>query len=69
MRKLLRSIIHRLPGRVYAHLSEGLADVLTAAYHLHPRGKFLKTALTNLEHLCGQHRGCGPTHDGGLGRD
>ena len=45
MRELLRSIIHLLPRRLYVHLSEGLADVLAIAYHLHPHGKFLKMAL------------------------
>lgn len=51
MRELLHSIIHLLPPRIYVHLSPGLADVLTTAYHLHSRGNFVKMALTNSEFL------------------
>lgn len=51
MRQLLESIIHLLPQQLYVHLSPGLADSLTAAYHAHPRGNFLKMALTHLDSL------------------
>jgi ribosomal protein S18 acetylase RimI-like enzyme len=51
MRKLLGSIVHLLPRRVYAHLSPGLVDVLSAAYQLHPRGEFLKMSLDNWAYL------------------
>jgi ribosomal protein S18 acetylase RimI-like enzyme len=51
MRELLRSILHLLPRQLYVHLSEGLADVLAAAYHLHSQGTFLKMALTDLERV------------------
>ncbi|MCP5096250.1 MAG: GNAT family N-acetyltransferase, partial [Chloroflexi bacterium] len=47
MRELLCSIIHLLPRRLYVHLSEGLADVLGDAYHLHARGMYLRMGLTH----------------------
>jgi ribosomal protein S18 acetylase RimI-like enzyme len=47
MADLLRSVIARLPGRVYAHLSEGLADGLRADYTLEPHGRYLRLALTD----------------------
>jgi ribosomal protein S18 acetylase RimI-like enzyme len=51
MRELLRSILHLLPQRMFVHLSEGLAEVMAAAYRLHSQGKFLRMALNNLERV------------------
>lgn len=51
MRHLLGSIIHLLPQRLYIHLSPGLADIFTAAYHWHSHGNFLKMALAHPDRL------------------
>lgn len=46
-RDLLGSIVHLLPRRFYAHLTPGLAGVLTAAYRADSHGTHLKMALTD----------------------
>jgi ribosomal protein S18 acetylase RimI-like enzyme len=51
MADLLRSVITRLPARVYAHLSEGLADALRADFTLEPHGRYLRLALTDPSRL------------------
>src|SRR5437870_3370131 len=38
MRHLLRSALPLLPRRFYAHLSEGLADILEEDYRVRPHG-------------------------------
>ena len=43
--ELLDSIIPLLPGRLYAHLSPGLTDLLEPHYHLTLHGEHLKLAL------------------------
>ncbi|NNG01928.1 MAG: GNAT family N-acetyltransferase [Desulfobacteraceae bacterium] len=45
MRSLLRSILHLLPHRFYAHLSPGVESVLRNFYHLDHYGEHLKMAL------------------------
>jgi ribosomal protein S18 acetylase RimI-like enzyme len=51
MADLLRSVIAHLPARVYAHLSEGLADELRADYALESHGRYLRLALTDTARL------------------
>jgi len=45
-RELLRLVMPLLPRRLYAHLSEGLADVLGEAYRVSSHGKHYKMGLT-----------------------
>lgn len=48
MKELLRSIIHLLPKRFYAHLSENVATVLAKDYQIRSHGLHDKMALTNI---------------------
>jgi len=45
MRDLLAAIISLLPGRFYAHLSEGLSDLLQDCYKTHSNGLHYKMGL------------------------
>ena len=47
MRELLRSLMHLLPARFYAHLSGDLASVFAADYRVESHGEHYKMALTN----------------------
>ena len=47
MRDLLRAWLPVLPRRFYAHLTEGVADVLADDYCVHPHGTFHKMGLTD----------------------
>ncbi|WP_017316270.1 GNAT family N-acetyltransferase [Mastigocladopsis repens] len=47
MSKLLRSILHLLPKRFYAHLSSNTVAVFAQDYQIHSHGTFYKMALTN----------------------
>jgi ribosomal protein S18 acetylase RimI-like enzyme len=47
MRDLLRDLLRVLPRRFYAHLTEGMADVLSEHYRLEPHGAHHKMALTD----------------------
>jgi ribosomal protein S18 acetylase RimI-like enzyme len=47
MRDLLRAWLPVLPRRFYAHLTEGVADVLADDYHLQAHGSFHKMGLTD----------------------
>lgn len=53
IRDLLRSMIHLLPGKFYAHLSPGLEDLLEQRLRLHAHGMHLKMALTDRSKLEG----------------
>jgi ribosomal protein S18 acetylase RimI-like enzyme len=46
MRDLLRGLLRVLPRRFYAHLTEGVADVLGDDYHIQPHGAHHKMAWT-----------------------
>ncbi len=46
MPPFLRSIMHLLPKRVYAHLSHDLLPVFAEQYHVHAQGLHYKMALT-----------------------
>lgn len=47
MEELLRSIIHLLPKRFYAHLSENVVSILADDYQITSHGVHYKMALTN----------------------
>jgi ribosomal protein S18 acetylase RimI-like enzyme len=47
MRDLLHRLLPLLPRRCYAHLSEGVAEVLAADYHIQSHGAFHKMGLTD----------------------
>lgn len=51
MEALLRSIMHLLPRRIYAHLSPGLVELFAADYRVEPHGLHDKMALTDRERL------------------
>jgi len=51
MQALLHSILHLLPKRFYAHLSEGVVTVLAENYQIQSHGIHYKMALTNRCHL------------------
>lgn len=51
MAELLRSIIHLLPKRFYAHLSGDVVSVLAADYQIPSHGIHYKMALTHPLHL------------------
>jgi RimJ/RimL family protein N-acetyltransferase len=51
MRALLRSILHLLPRRIYAHLSADLIDVFADDYRIEPHGAYDKMALTDAARL------------------
>jgi ribosomal protein S18 acetylase RimI-like enzyme len=51
MRDLFGSVLHMLPRRVYAHLSEGLSDVFDSAYNVEPHGTYYKFALKDYSRL------------------
>jgi ribosomal protein S18 acetylase RimI-like enzyme len=53
MRDLLRHLLRVLPRRFYAHLTEGVADVLGDDYRLQPHGTHYKMALTDRSRLAG----------------
>src|SRR5262249_1128667 len=46
-RDLLRELLRVLPRRFYAHLTEGVVDVLGDDYHIQPHGTHHKMALTD----------------------
>src|SRR5262249_8656142 len=46
MRDLLSRLLSVLPRRFYAHLTDGLADVLANDYRIVPHGDYHKMALT-----------------------
>lgn len=45
MRALAQSVLHLLPRKIYAHLSEGVPDAFAADYHIHEQGMHYKMAL------------------------
>jgi len=47
MLDLLRDLLRVLPRRFYAHLTEGVADVLSEHYRIEPHGTHHKMALTD----------------------
>lgn len=51
MRSLLKSAMHLLPRRIYAHFSPGLSDVLEGDYHIEPHGTYYKMKLTDKSRL------------------
>ncbi len=51
MKELLRSLIHLLPKRFYAHLSGDVVTVLADDYQIKSHGLHYKMALTNTEGL------------------
>jgi ribosomal protein S18 acetylase RimI-like enzyme len=51
MRDLLRAWLPVLPRRFYAHLTEGVADVLADDYRVQPHGTFHKMGLTDRSRL------------------
>lgn len=51
MEELLRSIIHLLPKRFYAHLSENVASVLAEDYQIQSHGVHYKMARTDSSRL------------------
>jgi ribosomal protein S18 acetylase RimI-like enzyme len=53
MRDLLREQLRVLPRRFYAHLTEGVAEVLADDYRLQPQGAHYKMALTDRSRLAG----------------
>jgi ribosomal protein S18 acetylase RimI-like enzyme len=50
---LLRGLLRVLPRRFYAHLTEGVADVLADDYRIMPHGAYHKMGLTDLSRLAG----------------
>lgn len=53
MPELLEGLLPRLPRKLYAHLSPGLAQVMARAFRLKPGGMHLKMALRQPERLAG----------------
>jgi len=53
MVKLLRSVLHLLPGRFHAHLSPGLAEVLDEHGNIESSTEHYKMALSNKSRLSG----------------
>jgi ribosomal protein S18 acetylase RimI-like enzyme len=53
MRSLLRSLLHMLPRRFYAHLSPGLIGTLAEAYRADSHGPHEKMALRDSSRLAG----------------
>jgi RimJ/RimL family protein N-acetyltransferase len=53
MRDLLRDLLRVLPRRFYAHLTEGVADVLADDYRIQPHGTHQKMGLTDRSRLAG----------------
>jgi len=53
MRDLLRGLLRVLPRRFYAHLTEGVADVLADDYRIMPHGAYHKMGLTDQSRLAG----------------
>lgn len=51
MQELLRSIIHLLPKRFYAHLSGDVVSVFADDYHIRSHGLHYKMALTDISCL------------------
>jgi ribosomal protein S18 acetylase RimI-like enzyme len=51
MNELLRGLLRVLPRRFYAHMSEGVADVLADDYVIQPHGDYYKMGLTDLSRL------------------
>jgi GNAT superfamily N-acetyltransferase len=51
MAELLRSILHLLPARFYAHLSPGLDAVLSPTHRVEPHGEHYKMALRDSTRL------------------
>lgn len=51
MTRLLRSIIHLLPRRIYTHLSGNLAQIFAEDYQVQSHGLHNKMALTNSQFL------------------
>jgi ribosomal protein S18 acetylase RimI-like enzyme len=57
MRELLRELLRLLPRRFYAHLTEGLADVLASDYRIEPYGAHYKMILIDGSRLADFDRG------------
>jgi ribosomal protein S18 acetylase RimI-like enzyme len=53
MSELLRGLLRVLPRRFYAHLTEGVAEVLADDYRLQSHGAYYKMGLTDLSRLAG----------------
>jgi ribosomal protein S18 acetylase RimI-like enzyme len=53
MQDLLRSLMPLLPRRFYAHLSEGLPDILQESYRIQSHGAHHKMALLDRSRLAG----------------
>jgi ribosomal protein S18 acetylase RimI-like enzyme len=53
IRELLRDLLRVLPRRFYAHLAEGVADVLEGDYRLVSHGTHHKMALTDRSRVAG----------------
>jgi len=53
MRDLVHDLLRVLPRRFYAHLTEGVADVLADDYRVQPHGAFHKMSLTDRSRLAG----------------
>jgi ribosomal protein S18 acetylase RimI-like enzyme len=53
MWELLHGLLSVLPRRFYAHLSDGVADVLADDYRVKPHGGYHKMGLTDLSRLDG----------------
>jgi ribosomal protein S18 acetylase RimI-like enzyme len=53
MRDLLRDLLRVLPRRFYAHLSDGVADVLAGDYRVRSHGAFHKMGLIDRSRLAG----------------
>lgn len=51
MRSLLRALLPTLPERLYAHLSEGLVDILAPQYEVSSHGRHLRMILATTEQL------------------
>jgi predicted GNAT family acetyltransferase len=47
MQRLIQSIMHLLPAKIYAHLSENLAAAFDDRYHIESHGVHCKMILTN----------------------
>jgi ribosomal protein S18 acetylase RimI-like enzyme len=53
MSDLIRSILHLLPRRIYAHLSEGVREAFADDYHINEHGQYYKMLLTDPARLNG----------------
>jgi RimJ/RimL family protein N-acetyltransferase len=53
MLELMRDLVRVLPRRFYAHLTEGVADVLAEHYHIKAHGSYQKMTLIDRSRLDG----------------